>query len=107
MENKENLRMEDLRKSYNVTKRTKKSFRLPNLLNIKLGTIRNIVIIMFIISLIFYPDRIGTYIGQWFNDLYMSITEYASLTSMEWYNILITIFAFIVFYKLIKWTTSK
>ena len=99
--------MDDLRKSYNVSKVKRSIFKVPNLLKIKLSVYRNITVITILALLIFNPTLIGSYVGQWLNDIHTSFISNISITSTEWYNLLLTILAFIIFYKLAHWRSSK
>lgn len=99
--------MEDLRKSYNVTKKSKSFFKMPNLLNIKLKVFRNLFILIIIGLLLFNPSGVSSTISNWLNTIYTSFMGNLDITSMDWYNILITILAFIIFYKLIQWRHTK
>jgi len=99
--------MDDLRKSYNVSKEKRSIFKVPNLLKIKLSIYRNIIVIAVLALLIFNPTLIGSYVGQWLSDIHTSFISNISITSTEWHNLLLTILAFIVFYKLIQWRSSK
>lgn len=97
--------MEDLRTSYNVTNKNKR-FGLPKI-KLNLRKIGIFLLIILIGSLILYPSLIGSYVGTWMDDLYVSFTANLTMSSADWYTILLTILAFIVFYKLIQWRNTK
>jgi len=91
--------MEDLRKDYNVQKR-KRSIDLFNWWRSNQYILKFALIIGLVSFILLKPDLIGHYTGKWFNELYVSFMNNMTITSDNWYLILISISTFFIIYKL-------
>ena len=93
--------MEDLRKDYNVQK-NKRSINLNNWWRSNNSFFKLLLLLGIITLIILRPDLIGLYTGIWFNNLYTSFTNNVTITSSDWYLILITISTFLILYKILN-----
>ena len=100
--------MQDLRKDYNVShgeSGNKKS--IWSKVNNNQNIIKLLVSSILISFVIFKPHIIGNYVGKWFSSLTEPFLSNVTMTSNEWYVILITMFSVTVCYTLIKWVNNN